>query len=183
MKSNALLFKRMSFPLIATIALGITAAVAMSGKSTWRYKMTVVVETPEGIKTGSAVREMGNSTPLIDLPDVGNPASVRGEAVTVDLGARGVFFALISHQSDLEFYNAFPTRGPSTPAGIKYYSKLPVGTKSALNPHNPPGYPDLVTFTDMNDPNSVTRVQVWKRQKDGHFELAEDRMQRAGPGL
>ena len=24
----------------------------------WRYKMTVVVQTPEGIKTGSAVREV-----------------------------------------------------------------------------------------------------------------------------
>ena len=41
---------------------GAVAAVAMSGKNnnTWRYKMIVEVETPEGLKTGSAVRAMGN---------------------------------------------------------------------------------------------------------------------------
>ena len=41
----------------------------------------------------------------------------------------------------------------------------------------PPGYPKLVTFTDMNDPKSVTLVQVWERKKDGHFFLKEDRME------
>ncbi|MCF8710117.1 hypothetical protein [Rhizorhapis sp. SPR117] len=139
--------------------------------------MTVTVETPEGIKTGSTVREMSNTAPDIDWPDVGNPADVKGEAVVVDLGERGVLFALISHQSDLEFYNAFPTDGPATPAGIKYYASLPLGSKGVLNPRNPPGYPKLVTFTDLSDPQSVTLVQVWERNKQGYFDLKEDRFE------
>lgn len=44
----------------------------------WRYKMTVSVETPEGIVTGSAVRQMGNDTAGSVLPEVGNLADVRG---------------------------------------------------------------------------------------------------------
>ena len=145
--------------------------------------MTVTVETPEGDITGSAVREMGNATPRVNLPDVGNPADVRGEAVVVDMGDRGVLFALISHESDLEFYNAFPVEGHprgvggSSSTGIRYYSSLPLGTKAELPPDFPPGYPNIVTFIDMNDPKSVTLAQVWKRGDDGLYYLIEDRME------
>jgi len=63
------------------------AVVAMDDSyvsGTWRYKMTVVVETPEGIKSGSAVREVSNSTPWLglDLPEAGNPAEVSGAEST-----------------------------------------------------------------------------------------------------
>ena len=48
---------------LTTIVLVLVAgtAFAMSDyivPSTWRYKITVEVETPEGIKSGSAVREV-----------------------------------------------------------------------------------------------------------------------------
>lgn len=161
------------------------AALAMSDtgdSGTWRYKMTVTVETPEGIKTGSAVREMSNSPKTSGLRDVGNPADVKGEAVAVDLGERGVLFALISHQSDLEFYNAFPIpgHGGSTPEAIKHYASLPVGTKGILNPKAPPGYPKLVAFTDMNDPKSVVQAQEWTyvfgKERGQNFEITKDRM-------
>ncbi len=167
---------------------GVAVAFAMdkvSGEKnySWRYKMTVEIETPEGVKTGSAVREMGNSTASFRLPDVGNPASVRGEAVVVDLGERGVLFALISHHSDNEFYNAFPVpgnkigNGGSSPDGIKYYASLPVGTKGVLKPEYFPGYPKLVTFTDISDPKSVTLAQDWQRNDKGLYELKEDRIE------
>lgn len=149
----------------------------------WRYKMIVSVDTPEGIITGSAVRQMGNDTAGSSIPETGNPADVRGEAVVVDLGERGVLFALISHQSDLEFYNAFPVpgqpfnNGGSTPEGIQYYASLPAGTKGRLNSEYPPGYPKLVTFKDMKDPKSVTEAQIWERKSDGLFFLKEDRME------
>lgn len=142
----------------------------------WHYKMIVTVETPEGVVTGSTVREMSNAVPRLDLPDVGNPAEVKGEAVVVDLGKRGILFTLISSDSDMEFYNAFPVSGPSTLKGIKYYASLPLGTKGTINPERNPGYPKLVTFTDLNDPKSVTLVQVWERDKKGYFHLKEDRM-------
>ncbi|MCG8046595.1 MAG: hypothetical protein N0E48_13300 [Candidatus Thiodiazotropha endolucinida] len=153
--------RRFVLLLAGLLSLAATAAFAMSAKPqtySWHYKMTVTVETPEGLKTGSAVRAMSNAVPRIDLPDVGNPADVSGEAVVVDLGERGVLFALIPHQSDHEFYNAFPTRGPSTLAGIKHYASLPVGTKGTIDPERFPGYPRLVTFTDLKNPKSVKLV-------------------------
>ena len=149
----------------------------------WRYKMTVTVETPEGEITGSAVREMGNASPRVNLPDVGNPADVRGEAVVVDMGDRGVLFALISHESDNRFYDAFPLpgrtdgQGGSTAQGIRHHASLPVGAKGTLDPAEWPGYPKLVTFIDMNDPKSITLAQIWERQKSGKLTLKEDRME------
>ncbi len=175
--------------ILGVLVLGASAvAVAMSGNSedkvySWRYKMTVEVETPEGVKTGSAVREMSAAPKGVNLPDVGNPADVRGEAVVIDLGARGVLFALISHESDNRFRDAFPIpgqtdgQGGSTAVGIKYHASLPVGTKGVLDPKEPPGYPRLVTFTDINDPKSVTLTQVWERNNMGYFDLADDRME------
>ncbi len=141
--------------LVASIAFGV-GDLYVSG--TWRYKMTVEIETPEGLKTGSAVRQISNSTSLINLPDSGNPAKVTGEAVIVDLGERGVLFALVSHKSDDEFYQTFPIEGPSSTIGIKYYKSLKSGQKATLDPTRHPWYPKLVMFTDMNDPKTVQAV-------------------------
>ena len=148
------------------VVCGSVAAQAMGDlyvSGTWRYKMTVVVETPEGTKTGSAVREVSNSASsvkLIDLPQATNPAKVRGEAVVVDLGKRGVLFALISdHQSAGEFYYAFPAPGgrPTTVDGIRYYNSLKEG-HATIEPKKYSEYARLVTFTDLNDPKTVQSV-------------------------
>lgn len=162
------------------------AVFAMAGNKNyaWRYKMTVSVETPEGLVQGSAVRQMGNDTGGSFIPEAGNPADVRGEAVVVDMGKRGVLFALISSDSDMEFYSAFPIpgqaphNGGSTPEGIKYYASLPAGTKGTLSPAEFPGYPKLVAFTDMKDPKSVTQAQVWERQPDNVYALKQDNMEK-----
>ena len=122
----------------------------------WRYKITMEIETPEGIKTGSTVREISNSTPRLDFPDNGNPATVKGEAVVIDLGQRGLVFSLITDRSDEELYRSFPTQGPSTPKGIRYYNSLKAGMKADLPPMY---YPAFVMFKDINDPKSVTLVR------------------------
>ena len=124
----------------------------------WRYKMTVTVETPEGDVSGSAVREIQNSLHGPPLSQQGNPARVRGEAVVVDLGERGVLFALIGDGTDLEFYSSFREpngHGGATPEGIKYYASMPAGERAEIGTDR---YLQLVTFTDMEDPKSVALV-------------------------
>jgi hypothetical protein len=147
-----------TYIFLAIIFISVSAgAYAMGEKAisgTWKYKITVEIETPEGIKSGSAVREISNSVPTIDLPDVGNAADVRGEAVVIDLGNRGTLFALISDRSDEELYKAFPTQGPSTAKGIQYYNTLKPGMKADLKT----SHPTMVMFKDINDPKSVTLV-------------------------
>lgn len=150
--------KKIIFVLLGAILVvgGLYAGLKDRGYNL-NYKITVTIETPEGVKTGYAVREISASVPPISLPDVGNGAKVRGEAVVVDLGKRGVLFALISDESDEEFYNAFPTPGlgASTAAAIKYYNtKLKPGMKAEIRR----GIPKMVIFTDMNDPKSVVLV-------------------------
>lgn len=171
--------------LLAVVSVGYVACAGMqevNQTASWRYKMTVTVETPEGLKSGSAVRQMGNELHSSPLSQNGNPADVSGEAVVIDLGDRGVLFALISSDSDLEFYNAFPVpgksvgNGGSTPEGIKYYANLPAGTKAAANSSYPPGYPKLVMFKDINDPKSVILVQTWESDAQGYMQLKNDRM-------
>lgn len=66
----------------------------------YHYKMTVEVETPDGLRPGSSVREVIYTEDLIakyliKLPDAG-VVSVRqhGEAVAVDLPGGQTLFAL-----------------------------------------------------------------------------------------
>lgn len=125
---------------------------------TWRYKVTVNIDTPEGIKTGSAVREFSNCACWIDLlplPDAGNPPDdFKGEAVVIDLGERGVVFAVMGTDDYRTYYTAFPIKGASTPSGILKYNFMD-DKKVTLNPTQ---YPLMVTFTDIKDPKTVTPV-------------------------
>jgi hypothetical protein len=56
------------------------------------YRMTIEVDTPEGLKTGSSVWAW-----RIAKGGLGNPYSgrFRGQAITVDLGERGTLFGLL----------------------------------------------------------------------------------------
>jgi hypothetical protein len=155
-----------SYVVLSVIAVVIAALVIFWNvnriSGTWRYKMTVTVETPEGIKTGYAVREVGNSASRIKIG--GTPESTprifyKGEAVVVDLGDRGTLFAIssgykmgVDHSMRI-FYRAFD--GKTTFEGIRRLNRLPIGTKVTLDPID---YPVLVTFKDMNDPKSVIPI-------------------------
>ena len=147
------------FILVAILmvnSLGTKSDIFVSGK--WRYRMTVTVETPEGIKTGSAVREIRVEKGLNLLPEMGASIELTGEAVVVDLGKRGILFGLIDgdRASDIVF-DAFPLKdvAPLSAEGIRYYSAL----KNAKVVLQPEKYPTFVKFRELNDPKSVEEVQ------------------------
>ncbi len=120
--------------------------------ASWRFKITVEIETPDGIKSGYAVREVTAVTQPSITPET-HPVTygVIGEAVAIDLGDRGVAFALLGYT---EVFKAFPKEAKTTKEFIEYYSNLPVGQKAVLtNAH-----PQIVTFTDINDPLTVKMV-------------------------
>jgi len=165
---------------LMTFALG-AVSFAMSDKEqslySWKYKMTVSVETPEGIKTGSAVREV--SVQMRPFPqDPRHPYrsvhSIKGEAVVVDLGERGVLFALLTgylqgedHGGSIVF-DVFPGPPGLTPKGVEYYSTL----KDAEATLTPTQYPMLVTFADIDDPMTVKEILEMKRdESDGRYPI------------
>ena len=141
---------------VGAIAIALhNANISKDKVYSWRYKMTVEIETPEGVKTGSSVREVkvvfrptGNTHP--NDSKYGTHKTVQGEAVTVDLGQRGKVFALLTNASDLPF-RVFEGPPGLTIKGAEYYSQLK-NTEAILTPTN---YPYLVTFKDINDPLSV----------------------------
>lgn len=178
----------MKYVITALAVLVLAGAVAFAASTiekektyTWRYKITVTVETPDGDVSGSAVRIIGNDLRGSTIPEL------RGEAVVVDMGERGVFFALISDSSLARFGETFPrpnrkgAQGMATWEGLEYHASLPIGTTGTVNPGMPAGYPYFVTFKDMDDPKSVTKIQDWERMRGQpwgqQWQLKEDRFE------
>lgn len=169
--------------LVAIIATLVIAWNLNRISGTWHYKMTVTVETPEGLKTGYAVREVGNSASLVNIG--GTPESTpriyhKGEAVLVDLGERGKLFAILSgyrmgvDYSKRIFYHAF--EGGTAFKGVKKLNSLPVGTKVTLKPMD---YPMFVMFKDVNDPKSLMRVMNIENKSSGSqkYQITENHME------
>ena len=115
-----------------------------SSTETLRYRVTVAVETPEGLKVGSAVREAGMYHEERILPGQGGTTYnvLKGEAVVVNLEKRGVLFFLIGlrgHQSEAEMI----------------FANMGNKNKIMLTQDQ---YGDFVRFRDMNDPKTIENV-------------------------
>ncbi|MCW2319207.1 hypothetical protein M2322_004776 [Rhodoblastus acidophilus] len=146
-------------------------ALAGCGESrfSYRYRLTLEVETPEGVKSGSGVLEVNafdtkNAFPK--LAERRSGALVKGEAIAVDLGSRGILFVLLTSPRSLEAA-AFLPAFAATRAGIirqRYdydlYTDLARDLAKIKTPIDvsPGEIPLLVRFRDINDPATVERV-------------------------
>lgn len=172
------------FIAFALLIISVCPTFAMSSSEPdfkLHYKIIINVKTPEGIKSGSAVRELVYDIPLIKMHDGGSGPDIRGEAVAVDMEERGKLFGLITWDSYYELYRAFPYNegrgGEATKDGIAY-SSLPIGTKTDLT--NKRSWPTMVTFTDMDDPKSVKPVITIQRCNWGVKGEVEKRCNKDG---
>jgi hypothetical protein len=147
---------RVSNPVLTVLSLVVSILLCLSSMSlrasaatshffpSWlRYRMTVRVETPEGIRTGSAVRK-------VELSSFFSYYKVLGEAVVVDLGKRGVLFALMENTYGSVDY-AYNVALTAFPMG----DRTPIGTTVVLKPDS---YPRFVEFKDLQDPTTVQTV-------------------------
>jgi hypothetical protein len=85
---------------IKYVMLGLAALfglwVLIAPWTTLRYRLTFEVETPEGVKTGSGVNMAGYSAePAMFGTNPFHWGVWKGEAIPVDLGSRGTFYALL----------------------------------------------------------------------------------------
>lgn len=173
--------------VISALLLVAGAAFAMSDlyvSGTWRYRLSVEIETPEGVKTGSAVREVWASASNIRIgfPESTSKTNIKGEAVVVDLGARGVVFALIDWDSYEEVGRTFPyTAAKGVPDRIRHFRSLKPGLKKDLPLDQ---YPPFVMFKDLNDPKSVTLVKGHRFDADKQEHIPVDAFEALfGPGV
>jgi hypothetical protein len=162
----------------------VLAAIMALGWAFWGYKTTVrsrlslVVETPEGERTGSSVSQVMIESPGRLNRAIGfsslRTAGEEGEAVVVDLGSRGLLFATLVDERALRsggmgMYNAGATPFPQE--RFRGVIDQGIGLKDEytayldeLNRRKPKGelpfkyLPMLVRFRDPSDPTSVERV-------------------------
>jgi hypothetical protein len=129
----------------------------------WRQKMTIEVEAAGQIFTGSSVAEVVSRNNYFNARYATAPPwrqEIRGEAPFVTLPDGRTIFALLSSANDLEYTGNIAGRSLLNRQGRVWgHDELKAIVRSdevmVLPAEN---YPLLVTFTDINDPTSVRRV-------------------------
>lgn len=128
--------------------------------------MTVEVETPQGLRTGSSVIETKSWREIKILPDQHiRSGSMRGEAVAVDLPGGQTLFALLRGERGRHIGNLIAdtlgprdsaAREPGAPARV--IPRLVLSRDAKGEPVEMSGLPLLVRFRDIRDPKSVDPV-------------------------
>ena len=91
---------------IALMEVSVLAACGFADDTpTYRYRLTVEVETPEGLRTGSSVIEV--QTDVASKLSISTPGQVRtrvrGESVAVDLPGGKTLFALLRSEENVDW--------------------------------------------------------------------------------
>lgn len=127
----------------------------------YKYRMTVEVETPEGVKSGSSVVEVHTDQWPEWMRNLagGHTESSRasGEAVVVDLDENGVLFVPFMGTYATRIYPLVFTGhdyGWREPGGIPEY--VTATNFKSLIPRD--HYPMLVQFKNLNDPASIDKI-------------------------
>jgi hypothetical protein len=145
-----------AFVLAGGVA-ALLGACGVSGGTEYRYKLTVEVETPEGMRSGFAVRQVNWAAgrKLTQEADTSS-MSHKGEAVMVDLPNGQTLFALMSPDGQ---------ETPMLAFGSARQTPATEGVLKVLTPPTQPddyrghaGYPRLVRFQNINDPKIVEKV-------------------------
>ncbi len=154
--------------ILAFLALPFVLVLTGCGvkQETFRYRLTVEVETPDGLRSGSSVievvvRETGDDG--LTLPEArGIRARLRGEVVAVELPDSRVLFALLRSQNNVDAAKWWPYAAVDTRQFEGEYSGI---RRTRLMKEQQAGgdlpfdnRPMLVTFADLDDPTSVARV-------------------------
>lgn len=160
---------------IGTLAGAIFATAACSGRrrESMRYRITLEVDTPSGLKTGSSVLEnrssTGSSRALREIDKGGGEAY--GEAPVVDLGEGRLLIAVLQDPDFNRrlYYTAldmllYPDLQPPLPGGFerldwtRAYPQANEAKPFAVI--RPEDYPMLVTFADPADPTTPAEVKA-----------------------
>jgi hypothetical protein len=138
----------------------------------YRYRLTVEVETPEGLRTGSSVIEVRQSMGRSAGSGFGKKIMrrARGEAVAVDLPGGRTLYALLRSDDNVDWAtNVMQMLAPEIegePWEDVFDNVLLIEGEVEVPRTWPPiapfgersAYPMLVTFGDESDPTSVARV-------------------------
>ena len=136
----------------------------------WKQKLTVVVETPDGDKSGSAVSSVylnvGGWRPL---SQTGMDEQFKGEAVAVELAPGKYVFVLLEGMRDIATLVYGETFFKKEDVNLKRVQRSPseeplwafLESPQPAKRVRPKFYPRMVTFQDINKPASVRLVDPY----------------------
>jgi hypothetical protein len=158
------------FVRLAAAAIMVLSLTACRRSESYRYKLTLAVNTPDGVKRGSSVVEVLFSE--VSIPERGIMRKLRGQALYLDLGpgARPLI-ALLTSRLHPNYAGAVRWNhyaGPDPRLMCRLYGLAPSAhymddiprIVQLRGPHRITlnDLPDLVTFADIADPNTVMEV-------------------------
>lgn len=129
--------------------------------SRYRFRMTVEVATPQGLKSGSSVMEISAARQILGTSEA-HPisAGLRGEAVVVDL-LSGPIFALLTIRWDsgplllnvvTDALNPLDVRGPTTDDYMRQIDELATMPEGARKAELARDYwPKMMRFRDLTN--------------------------------
>lgn len=144
------------------LALASLLLVSCSKTETKRYEISIEVDTPQGVRSGSAIRQITHRVPPT-FPSIGESKArleLSGEAVVVDLGSGQAIYGLLvgrdrsRQQADWGIWALLEERNSSGERPIDLWPNSP----TTSTPRFDDFVPMLVTFTDESVPESVTEV-------------------------
>lgn len=169
--------------LLTASAVSLLFLAGGCGRSTpdYRYRLTIEVETPEGLRSGSGVLSV--RTYRAGEYSIPTPGAVshrlRGQAVMVDLGRRGKLFALLRSEVDVDWpmtlmFRLTPLLPKAELRGLssrERYERQFAAMLARRQPievpryfpdiadlRNRPGWPLMVRFGDVRDPTTIVRA-------------------------
>jgi hypothetical protein len=156
MRGGATLMRRLA--IILVIGAGLYVGIALAFPNyTHRYRLTVEVDTPEGVRSGSSVIEVTRKDFRWILIGGRREFRVRGEAVFVDLGADRNVIALMAHGPRAENVDQMISLAIEAYGHYKWSEEAWAGRVKMQGPVElkPPLIPTFVTFSDVNDPKTA----------------------------
>ena len=156
--------RRMSLGLFVGGAATILSGCSFGDRSSYKFRMTVEVKTPQGLKSGSSVLqvEVWRSIPIGDSS--GLNSSVSGEAVAIELQDTLLFVLLQMPNAGPPLQTVVPHallgRRSHDPDGVMLDTAVlrsnSDGTIKADLPRT--DWPMMVRFRNINDPKTVELV-------------------------
>ena len=122
----------------------------------WNQKLTLEVQTPEGVKSSHAIVNAWFTKQPLGFPGI---AKWKGEAVVVNLGEGKYLFATLGHPVKLMAETSRILHPDCNTSWLCNYRKMTRWFSSVGELDVPPdAYPLLVTFDDITKPETVREV-------------------------
>ncbi len=160
--------------ILPLLALGLfTASCSESDLATdYRYRLSVEVETPQGLRSGSSVIEVEQSMGRSAGTGFGKRINrrARGEAVSVDLSDGKTLFALLDSTTDTDWAKRIVHAVSPRVDGERFEAQLddtllidgvvelPAWLTPTVAGKPRPGYPILAAFNDLDTPETMSLV-------------------------